>query len=325
MEATWERGEPIHELTLEEIGKLLTHASLEPKFATRIDEGKANTNYLLGVEGGGKYVLRLHTRDPKAAKLESTVTALLADEMPIAKVVFHSPEPSFSLLEWKPGSTMERLLSSGGGEEVASAAFDLGLALAKMSRYVFSTSGFLSPSPVQNSSTNPLYVHEPWPSTVEGLMGYMEWLTGQQRVIERAGADLANAVCSLSESMRPRLEETVGLPCLVHGDFKASNLLIHEGRLSAVLDWEFAHSGTYLMSIGQLFRHEASLPDEFEARFAAGFESLGQVLPHDWRRLASVVDLLSMMDFLNRPEAGPTMIADVLNLTVATVENRSQG
>lgn len=156
-------------------------------------------------------------------------------------------------------------------------------------------------------------------------MGYLEWLTAQDRVIERAGVELAEEVCSLSRSMRSRLEETVGPPCLVHGDFKGSNLLIHEGRLSAVLDWEFAHSGTYLMSVGQLFRHGSSLPDGFEERFAAGFESCGQRLPRDWRRLASVVDLLSMMDFLNRPEAGPRMLADVLALTAATVKQGSTG
>ena len=32
-------------------------------------------------------------------------------------------------------------------------------------------------------------------------------------------------------------------PCLVHGDFRLGNLLVDQGRLSGVLDWELAHLG----------------------------------------------------------------------------------
>ena len=35
----------------------------------------------------------------------------------------------------------------------------------------------------------------------------------------------------------------VVVPCLVHGDYGLHNLLVHDGRISAVLDWEFAHVG----------------------------------------------------------------------------------
>lgn len=32
-------------------------------------------------------------------------------------------------------------------------------------------------------------------------------------------------------------------PVVVHGDFRIGNLMVHEGRLSGVLDWELAHLG----------------------------------------------------------------------------------
>jgi aminoglycoside phosphotransferase (APT) family kinase protein len=37
---------------------------------------------------------------------------------------------------------------------------------------------------------------------------------------------------------------------LVHGDFRTGNYLVHEGRLTAILDWEFAHWGDPHEDIG---------------------------------------------------------------------------
>jgi len=310
MESGWERVESIRDLSLAEISRLIEPTSLKIRFASLIEEGKANTNYHVVTEDGQDVVLRIHTREPEAALLEQAVTDFLAGQIPLAHVLFHSIENNFSLLQWKPGATMERLLTDGRAAEVRSAAFDLGVALARMSEHIFPEPGFLQPS---------LQIAEAWPSTVEGLFGYTEWLTHQERVIQRAGPEMAEAVRALSQRMRPRMEDAAGPPCLVHGDFKASNLLIHEGRLSAVLDWEFAHSGTYLMSFGQIFRHEASLPEGFENDFVAGFESMAHPLPEDWKKLAHTVDLLSMMDFLNRPATGETMTKGIVSIIESTL------
>ena len=52
-------------------------------------------------------------------------------------------------------------------------------------------------------------------------------------------------ICSTSQQ-RARaiaaaaLEAGVGRVCLNHGDFRTGNLLVQAGRLSGVLDWEFA-------------------------------------------------------------------------------------
>lgn len=43
--------------------------------------------------------------------------------------------------------------------------------------------------------------------------------------------------------LRRNQPTTTPAPSLVHGDFRNGNLLIQDGRLSAVLDWELAHVG----------------------------------------------------------------------------------
>lgn len=66
--------------------------------------------------------------------------------------------------------------------------------------------------------------------------------------------------------------------CLVHGDYRPANVLVEDGRISAVLDWEFAHVGDpaedlgwYLADVyrGQHFLPGRFGPDEFLARYAA--------------------------------------------------------
>lgn len=65
---------------------------------------------------------------------------------------------------------------------------------------------------------------------------------------------------------------------LVHGDYKPGNLLVHRGRISALLDWELAHLGDPLEDLGwvtnPLRAREQQIPevwgrDEIVARYTA--------------------------------------------------------
>jgi len=64
-----------------------------------------------------------------------------------------------------------------------------------------------------------------------------------------------------------RLDELDAESRLVHGDFNPTNILIHQGVVSGVLDWEFCHSGTPYMDIGNLLRNtEPEFHDQIKAR-----------------------------------------------------------
>ena len=82
---------------------------------------------------------------------------------------------------------------------------------------------------------------------------------------------------------------------LVHGDFKPSNILVSEGRIVAILDWEFAHSGCFYMDMGNLLRH---LPSHWENDLAVGLADEGVELPANWAFQASLIDLVSHLEFL---------------------------
>ncbi len=79
-------------------------------------------------------------------------------------------------------------------------------------------------------------------------------------------------------------------------------------RCRAVLDWEFAFSGNPAFDFGNLLR--ANFGPAFEQCLAAAYREAGGQLPDDWRRISLMADLYSWLDFLNRPSAGPALIAD---------------
>jgi len=73
------------------------------------------------------------------------------------------------------------------------------------------------------------------------------------------GAKLRNALSSATEP-RPALEYILAwldvhapkpeLITLVHGDFRTGNYIVNDGKLGAILDWEFAHWGDRHEDIG---------------------------------------------------------------------------
>ena len=75
---------------------------------------------------------------------------------------------------------------------------------------------------------------------------------------------------------------------LVHGDFNPSNILIQGGVISGILDWEYYHSGTPYMDIGNLLRHTDTV---YHSKIKDGLEAGGMRLPMDWKERAELVDL----------------------------------
>jgi len=104
------------------------------------------------------------------------------------------------------------------------------------------------------------------------------WAKWQQNAVEPSPL----VECAFAR-LRRECRQGLGRPVLVHGDVLPHNLLIDEGRVTALLDWEFAHIGDPAEDLAYLQPAvPAVLPwrDFMELYLAAG----GQ--PVDDRRLA---------------------------------------
>jgi aminoglycoside phosphotransferase (APT) family kinase protein len=100
------------------------------------------------------------------------------------------------------------------------------------------------------------------------------WETELQRVSHEPQPELAFGAMWMREH-RPAPPPLV---TLVHGDFRPANVLVEHGKVSALLDWEFAHLGDPVEDVGwyctPIYRREHFLGSEwntqtFIARYTA--------------------------------------------------------
>lgn len=298
---------PARSFTLEALNDWLSPHGIVIVRAEPILEGKANANFRVETALGETLLFRHHQRDAGKGALEFVLAQRLEEEAFMPRVLVHDAGRGFSLVEWKSGRSLEACMERGESSEVGAASEGIGSALAHIERHTFPFAGELDAR---------LEVPSPWSTPGKGLGGYAAYLLEQDRVRQRIPQTELSRLKPMAKGLAEQIDRATPHPVLVHGDFKASNLLIDDGELSAVTDWEFAHAGSSLLSIGQLFRHP--LPIGFEDGFVRGYFEAGGRLPDVWRRLARRVDIVNLLDFLNRPNIGPNLQEGILKLLAAT-------
>jgi hypothetical protein len=110
---------------------------------------------------------------------------------------------------------------------------------------------------------------------------------------------------ALARRAEPLATTQVGARQLVHSDFNPKNILVADGTVTAVLDWEFAFSGSPLFDVGNMLRFVGDYPPAFENGFVNGFAGNGGHLPPGWRRISAALDLFALADLLTRPPDRP--------------------
>jgi aminoglycoside phosphotransferase (APT) family kinase protein len=164
---------------------------------------------------------------------------------------------------------------------------------------------------------------------VQGELTVHSWDFGGKSFIRAcvedtpAGNRMGAALVRQLLEFEGRCEErwpTAGDAHLVHGDFNPSNILVRDGQVAAILDWEFAHAGDTLMDFGNLLRkREAAVPAGFEDALTEGYRAAGGKLPRDWRPRARYIDLSSACEFLSSAEEKPQVHAAALKQIRETI------
>ena len=325
MEEGWERPPPV-QLSLDELERMVQPAFPGAAISEHavLATGLANTNIRFRVRGReSAYVLRLHTRDPKAAARERALMSYLASDsrvsIPVAPLVYSDPEPSpggyaYSIWGFVEGTLLQDLFKTLSVSELVDIAAACGRVAAAFTTHRFPTCGEFGAnlSIVEEYGAPSRFVPDVvYKSLYGGLAG------------ERLGVRLRDALWAVVERSAPLLEEVDGHYTLVHADYKRSNILLRRTattwNVSAVLDWEFAFAGPPLIDVGLFLRAGEALPAGFRDAFAAGYRDAGGELPSDWLRLSRLVDLVSQVTFLNDPRDQPRVLAETTNVVEETV------
>ncbi|HEY3581171.1 MAG TPA: phosphotransferase [Pyrinomonadaceae bacterium] len=110
---------------------------------------------------------------------------------------------------------------------------------------------------------------------------------------------------------------------LVHNDFGNRNIIVREvsgrWRVAAILDWEFATSGSPLVDVGHFLRYERPERPLREPHFSRAYVEHGGVLPENWELLVKLFDFTALAQCLEGPDLPDDVATEVLELISATL------
>jgi aminoglycoside phosphotransferase (APT) family kinase protein len=267
----------------------------------RVTGGFGNESLRLTTSDGEAFLLRRHLRGDTAA-VEAAVMARVRDTVPVPQIVYADPSGEIlgtpvTVSRFVSGVTADRALDAGG--DAARIGVAVGEVLARIGAYTFSRAGFFHGPQL-----------DPRPLTGQGdLAAFVRERIARPAVADVLSAGERDAFLRAVDDVAPAVRAVDGARCLVHGDFNGKNLLVDEGaggwRVTAVLDWEFAFSGSPLFDLGNLVRFVDELPAGFRPGVLAGFRSAGGRLDPDWERVSAGLDLFSIADLLTRDPDHP--------------------
>lgn len=323
-EARWIRSGPRRSLDASVLERVVRTAFPHCHVAQMqpLTDGFRNANFKVQLDTSELVVVRIYEHDASLCQKEVDLFNLVAGSVPVPPVIHAEPSglenlPPFVLMRYVEGVTFHSLKRSRDKEAIAQASFSVGETLAAISRFKFPRSGWLAPGPIV---TKPLLERpEPTPRFVDQCLA-------STNLKLRMPVELRDRTHALVWSWATRLAELDSQACLVHGDFGKRNLLVSCGdgkwSVAAVLDWEFAVSSSPLADLGHFLRYESHTRPFAEPHFSDGYVRAGGTLPHEWRRAARLVDLTGLCESLTHAQLPDPVVAELVELVRATVENR---
>ena len=258
-------------------------------------------------------------RSSAAGSVERALLPIVAPHAPVPRLWHFSPDNPltghpYALLEWVDGQRLEVVAPTLPDDDLAALGQLVGAALAGVHRVIFPRTGFFDAN---------LDVAQPISVGGDALLSYLRLCLVDGRGGARLGETLTADLLGYVEREGRLLDTWNGPPCLVHGDFGGSNILVRQTSarwgVAAVLDWEFAFSGSPFFDLGNLLRPPLGDRPSFSGAVHAGYTAAGGQLPAQWPALSRLADLLSWADFLNRPETGEQLIHDARTIIRRTI------
>lgn len=324
-EARWITTEPRRAIPTEVLERMVHTAIPHSRIVqiSRLTEGLRNSNFKIGLESAPYWiVLRIHQHDASLCQKELDLMRLVNPSVLVPEVIHAEPHglddlPPFMLRLYAEGITFMELRRGGDTEAIAQAAYSAGQTLAAIGRFNFPKPGWLAPGP--SVSAQLLEGDDPAPRFVDLCLA-------SANLQQRLPVNLRDQTHKLVWHYAPRLASLTAESTLVHGDYNKRNVLLREmaGRWSvaAVLDWEFAISGSPLADIANFVRYERAFRPRAEPHFSTGYVDAGGTLPEDWQRLAKVLDLVALCESLTRDDLPDLIATELVELVRATIDNR---
>jgi len=256
-------------------------------------------------------VIRVYVRDPSSAAREASILERIKDRVPVPEVIYVSPPAShpetYMVLRWVDGIPLDQALALGPSADARNTVRAAGGALAGLQSFQFATSGFFGST---------MELRTPFPSEPRDIVAILERCLFQDGAGERLGDALTHRLWSFVNEHLDALSLVAHHSTLVHGDFNGLNVIVQIApdppQVAALIDWEYAHSGTPLLDLASMLRRPGRrLPGWFEQELVSGYRCAGGTLPENWKRVSRIVDAVRLCMFVRSRDAGQVAIEGV--------------
>ncbi|MBA4749415.1 MAG: aminoglycoside phosphotransferase family protein [Alphaproteobacteria bacterium] len=241
------------------------------------------------------YVLRLHDRNDIKAPMEAALARKISPFIPaprVLKTLYIAPYWC-SLLTFEEGITLRTLLLNPAEQKnLYDLSYQAGQLLLMLQNMPYASSGFFDESAALST-----------PFTPKDLLEHAHLCLESDAVKTLLPLKLQDHLnCLFKEG--ERLLHVTQTPCLVHGDFDPSNMFVRVEKdkwiITSLIDWEYAHAGTYLQDAANWLRWRHHMPLEYMAGFSDALQEKGLLSTDaDWQT-ASFLDALALLDLLKR-------------------------
>jgi|GEM_PF-357552 Predicted aminoglycoside phosphotransferase len=342
MRSGWNRATALLDLNTEVVEALVGKAIPDAKVVRfqAVEGGLANTNIKVELEeaSGSTVLLKIFVRDPEAAPKEYALNNLVCGRVCTPKFLYFSDENleieyPYAVIEWVEGTMLQSVFPNLSEERRRNLGESIGYSLAEIHSFKFPVFGFFDGN---------LKIKEPITMDGAGLLSYVRKCLVEGFGGKRIGAELTERLINFLEQECKLLDLWNGEPCLTHADFNHSNILVApktpgsgadplgawptkdglktskiatndsefevvpEFEVAAVLDWEFAFSGTPFFDFGNLLRAPIGSSKAFVDGVEYGYKQAGGVLPSEWRKMSLLTDLTAWTEFMTRDNVNET-------------------
>lgn len=322
MKAGWERSNELIIPSIEMVRTIL-QPYLKERFVIQIQPlsgGLNNSNIKITTNSHESFVLRIYSKNSKGIEVERKILNLLNNKVPVPQVLFIDSSRSvleypFLILSWVNGTQLSVMMDEKNKTRIPGIGSAVGESLSQIHKVKFPVSGFfddklnISQYVKLNANVFLMYIEE---SLVQGY--------GNKHL----GVELCNEVLRFSQEQSHLINNLEEQNSLVHGDFNPLNILVEERdrniKISGVMDWEYAFSGSPLMDIGNFLRYESVNSPKLLNEFIVSYQHNGGNLPYKWLQKAKLLDLISLCGLLNKKECGEIRVKDIKRLILNTME-----
>jgi aminoglycoside phosphotransferase (APT) family kinase protein len=224
----------------------------------------------------GKVVARFGGADPA---IEAAVMDVARRHVPVPEVLLAEP----MVIEFVEGVVLTEAMHRVANPR--DLGVEVGRTVARIGRVSFERPGFFAGAGLA------VKAERPW----------------SEQLVEVASVPSARlddrthrAWVELCAEHAPALVEVDDHAQLVHADINPKNILIADGRVAAVLDWEFSYSGCVYGDAANMARYGTEYPDGFLDGFHEGFGA-----DRRERYIGRVLDMFALSDLVTRPPGNP--------------------